>query len=232
MWNLSTPIFSPLVYKKDETQLSITIIRTASKLVDMLLLFIHLFSLSKSCDLNSTESFDECFEENLIFIQSENVGITLFKSASGFQLYAMQNESYAVYNTSLESIFHLTYDDDFKINGKELIAIDSEGTIALPDFLKMLLANSELDLSVVESIELCIDFTTERNILKVMTAVLSFMLFVTNFKDGQRAYRRVSKNVFTKSKSTFSDRFISWRELPTVLESDDITPASINTISV
>ena len=146
----------------------------------------------------------------------------------------MQNESYAVYNTSLASTVHLTFDVDFKINGKNLTAIDTKGKIVLPDFLKMFLANPESDLSVVEPIEMCFDFTTERNILKVIASVLGFMVLATNFKAGQKTYRSISQNSpnITMSKSTFSDKFISWRRLPTVSENYDITPPSINTTTV
>jgi len=152
--------------------------------VIMILIILQFFTLSQQC--NYAESYDE----NLIFIQSENVGISLFKNTSSWCLYAMQNESYAVYkfSTPLSSTFRLTFDDDFKINDNNLTVIDIKG--------KIVLANCKSGLSAVEPIELCLDFATERIILKVITPVLGLLLFVTNFK------------------STFSN-FISRRKLDT-----------------
>ena len=196
----------------------------------MILILAQLFVLSQQFDFNYTDNYDN----NSIFIQSGSMGITIFKGASSFQIYAMQNKSYVVYNSSLESEFHLSYDETFKINDKAPKAIESKGIIVLPSFLKMFLTSHEPCLPVVEPIEICFDFTTERNILKVIAAVLGFMVLVTNFKDAQKAYRSISQNApnITMSKSTFSDKFISWRRLPTVPENYDITPSSINTTTV
>ena len=183
----------------------------------MIFIFLQLFLLSQQCDFNYSEAYDE----NFIFIQSESVGITLFKGAASFQIYVMQNESYAIYNTSLGSIFHLSFDNDFKINDKNLTAIEGKGNILLPSFLKMFFANHELCTSVVEPtnvepIELCFDFTAERISLKVITGILTFMLFLTNYKDIQKKYRNNSFK--TPNRKTFSDKFISWRKLSTIPE--------------
>ena len=177
----------------------------------MILIIAQLFVLSQQFDFNYTDNYDE----NLIFIQSESVGITIFKGASSFQIYAIQNKSYTVYNLSLESEFHLTYDDTFIINDKSPIAIESKGNIVLPSFLKMFLANHEPCSSVVEPVEACFEFTEERLGLKVVTSILGFMLILTNFKDIQKAYNRNIKQQ-SLEQPTFCDNFISWRSLSTI----------------
>ena len=173
----------------------------------MFLIIAQLFVLSNQFDFNYTDNYDK----NLIFIQSESVGITIFKGHSSFQIYAMQNKSYVVYNSSLESQFHLTYDDTFKINNKSPMAIESRGNIVIPSFLKMFLANQEPCSSFVEPIEICFEFTEERLVLKAATSILGFMLILTNLKDIQKAYMSIKQQRLEES--TLSDNNISWRRL-------------------
>ena len=173
----------------------------------MFLLIAQMFVLSDQLDFNCTDTYNK----NLILIQSESVGITIFKGDSSFQIYAMQNKSYVVYNSSLESEFHLTYDDTFKINNKPPMVIESKGNIVLPSFLKMFLANQEPYSSVVEPIEICFEFTEERFVLKAATTILGFMLILTNLKDIQKAYMNIKQQRLEGS--TLSDNNISWRRL-------------------
>ena len=171
----------------------------------MFLLIAQMFVLSDQLDNNYTDTYNK----NLIFIQSESVAITIFKGDSSFQIYAMQNKSYVVYNSSLEPEFHLTYDDRFKINNKSPMAIESRGNIVLPSFLKMFLANQEPGSSFVEPIEICFEFTEERIVLKAATSILGFMLILTNLKDIQKAYMNIKQQRLEGS--TLSDNNISWR---------------------
>ena len=178
----------------------------------MILIITQLFVLSQQFDFNYTDNYDD----NLILIQSESVGITIFKGASSFQLYAMQNKSYAIYNSSLESEFHLTYDDAFKINNKAPKTIESKGSIVLPPFLKMFLANHEPCLSPVEPIEVCLDFATERLSLKVIAGILGLVLIFTNFKDVRKAYINTKHNYPEMKINTLPfQKLFSWNKLPT-----------------
>ena len=184
----------------------------------MFLIIIQLFTLTQACDFNYGENFDK----NVIFIQSESVGITLFKGESSFQIYIMQNESYAIYNTSLEPRFDLTFDGNFKVNDKPLTAVEGNGSIVLPYFLKMFFDIPEPCTSIVEPIEVCYDFGVERTSLKVILSFLAFMLVITNFKDVQNVYKNIKKRNHDSNmrSSSFSDKFISWRRLPSISETN------------
>ena len=178
----------------------------------MIFIVVQLFALSQQCDFNYNESYDK----NLIFIQSGDVGITIFKAEASFQIYVMQNKSYAIYNTSLDSRFHLTFGNDFKINNKNLTAIEVKGNIVLPPFLRMFLANSESCTSIVEPIEVCFDFANERISLKVISGMLGLVLILTNFKDVQKAYIN-TRNKYPEMKvnKLSFQRMFSWNRLPT-----------------
>ena len=164
--------------------------------------------------------YNESYNENAIFIQSGDVGLTLYKTISSFQIYVMQNGSYAIYNKSLESKCSLTFDDDFKINGQNLTVVELEGNIVLPTFLEMFFATHELYPAVIEPIELCFDFSAERLSLKISTGLLALMLILTNLKDIQKIYTMMMKQQSPSMvESTFSDNFISWRGLSNIPES-------------
>ena len=166
--------------------------------------------------------YNESYDENAIFIQSGNVGLTIYKTISSFQIYVMQNESYAIYNKSLESQFFLSFDRDFKINNQNLTAVEFEGKIVLPSFLKMFLATQKSSSAMIEPIEACFDFSAERISLKIITGMLVFILGLTNLKNLQEAYMLVKQKSpeVNAVKSTFSDRFMSWSSLANIPETE------------
>lgn len=171
-----------------------------------MLFLLFLLSSTQQCKYN------EVYDENMLFIQTGAITLTIFQAESDYHIYAMEGNNFSVYSTPIEPDFHLTYENGFKVNSREVNFVNGTGTITLTPFLRKFLRPTH-NTSIkdrIEPMKFCLDFSTERLSLKIVVGLLSFLIVITNVKSTQQNYEKAKGNLL----KSFEFRRFSWSRSP------------------
>ena len=134
---------------------------------------------------------DLVYGENKLFIQSEDVGILLYQDNSSIQIYVAQsNEGYMIFNESLNSSIHLSYNNGFELDSRKLQPIEKVGEVKLTTTLISFLS-SKMEHSVESEVfQKCFNFDTERIAYLTFLILLFFLMFATNSNSMQNCIHK------------------------------------------
>ena len=155
-----------------------------------------LFLLSSTQQCEYTE-YNEVYDENMLYIQSGSMGLTIFQAESDYQIYVMEGKNFSIYSTPIKPDFHLTYENGFKVNSQQIDFVNGTGTVTLTPLLRKFFRPT-YNTSIKEQIEpfqFCLDFSTERLSLKIVVGLLSFLIVITNVKSTEQIYEKVKGNL-------------------------------------
>ena len=123
------------------------------------------------------EHFVEAMGKRELFIQSDSFGLYLFEAECDYHIYAAEGGNKTTYSYPIENDFHLTYNGEFVVNNHSPNIINQTGTLTPPILVKELLRPIN---SLMEPIQVCYDFTTERLSLKVTVGILGLLVLLSN----------------------------------------------------
>ena len=175
-------------------------------------IFLFLFACSLQCDVD---------KENVL-INSGDTTITITKSESVYFIYYMQkglNVTSLVYSSPIEGNLYLTYDSVFKINFKNATLVDGIGKVTLSPLLQMFL--KPINRGPVEAFKICLDFSTERLVMKIIVGVLGILLLVSHGAAARDITQTISGNLL---RSEFAGRFPGLRSLVSGSKEDNSGP--------
>lgn len=133
-------------------------------------ILLFFFALSQQCDLS---------DEKNIQIISEGTVITIEQNETEILVYYMSKERFSIFsapNDANDAELVLSYENGFQINFRNVTLVAGDGNVTLSPILQNFLK----PMNRSELLQLCLDFSLERLILKIFVGLLSLLVILSN----------------------------------------------------
>ena len=129
-------------------------------------------------------------------------GLWFYNKNGMYEVYTSMRENVTVYSYHLEPVENLLFDGNYTLNQQSVNIVQQKGTVTPPRWLQKLL--TPINTVVVEELELCYNFSTERISLKVVIGILGALLLASHGTKVSTAVGAIGRDL---QQSKFARRF-------------------------